>query len=170
LTHSDDQFAAAVIADGLDMSYMQYMLFELWKEDRGSNRGEAAIINGASPFGDGLARWRERAPGFNLDRVRAPLLVQAIGPHSLVAEWEGYAGLMLQRKPVEMLYIPDGAHVLVRPWERLASQQGTVDWFRFWLKGEEDPDPAKGEQYARWRELRKLQQRQTAGDTAETKR
>jgi hypothetical protein len=33
-----------------------------------------------------------------------------------------------------------------------------LDWFRFWLKGEEDPDPAKAEQYARWRELRKLQE------------
>jgi len=32
-----------------------------------------------------------------------------------------------------------------------------VDWFRFWLKEEEDPDPGKAEQYARWRELRKLQ-------------
>jgi hypothetical protein len=30
-----------------------------------------------------------------------------------------------------------------------------VDWFCFWLKGEEDPDPAKASQYARWRELRK---------------
>jgi hypothetical protein len=28
-----------------------------------------------------------------------------------------------------------------------------VDWFRFWLKNEEDPDPAKAEQYKRWREL-----------------
>ena len=35
---------------------------------------------------------------------------------------------------------------------------GSVDWLRFWLKGEEDPDPAKVEQYARWRELRKLQE------------
>ncbi len=32
-----------------------------------------------------------------------------------------------------------------------------VDWFRFWLQGYEDPDPAKAEQYKRWRELRKLQ-------------
>jgi hypothetical protein len=37
-------------------------------------------------------------------------------------------------------------------------QQGAVDWFTFWLKGEEDPDPNKALQYARWRELRKLQQ------------
>jgi len=30
------------------------------------------------------------------------------------------------------------------------------DCFRFWLQDYEDPDPAKAEQYARWRELRKL--------------
>ena len=28
---------------------------------------------------------------------------------------------------------------------------------KFWLKDEEDPDPAKAEQYKRWHELRKLQ-------------
>jgi len=33
-----------------------------------------------------------------------------------------------------------------------------IEWLDFCLKGEEDPDPAKAEQYARWRELRKLQQ------------
>jgi hypothetical protein len=32
-----------------------------------------------------------------------------------------------------------------------------VDWFTFWLKDYEDPDPAKTQQYERWRELRKLQ-------------
>jgi len=40
----------------------------------------------------------------------------------------------------------------------VASQGGSVDWFRFWLQDYEDPDPAKAEQYARWRELRKLQE------------
>jgi hypothetical protein len=40
----------------------------------------------------------------------------------------------------------------------MVSQQGTVDWFCFWLKGEEDPDPAKVGQYQRWRELKEIQQ------------
>jgi len=40
----------------------------------------------------------------------------------------------------------------------MASQGGSVDWFRFWLQDYEDPDPTKTEQYARWRELRKLQE------------
>ena len=39
----------------------------------------------------------------------------------------------------------------------MISQGGTVDWFRFWLKGEEDLDPAKAEQYKRWRELKQMQ-------------
>ena len=61
-----------------------------------------------------------------------------------------------------MIYFPNGVHELVKPWERLASQQGTVDWFCFWLKNEEDPIPAKAEQYARWRALRELQQENEA--------
>jgi len=28
---------------------------------------------------------------------------------------------------------------------------------RFWLQDYEDPDPAKAEQYARWRKLREMQ-------------
>ena len=68
-------------------------------------------------------------------------------------------------KPVDLIYMGDGAHILVKPWERMISQQGDVDWFCFWLKGEEDADPAKAEQYARWRELRKLQDKnKAAGD------
>ncbi len=53
-------------------------------------------------------------------------------------------------------------HVLTNPAVRMASQGGSVDWFRFWLQNYEDPDPAKKEQYIRWRELRKMQQENDA--------
>ena len=72
--------------------------------------------------------------------------------------WEWFAGLSRLGKPVELIYMPNAIHTLIRPRDRMISQQGNVDWFCFWLKGEEDPDPAKAEQYARWRELRKLQE------------
>jgi hypothetical protein len=39
----------------------------------------------------------------------------------------------------------------------VASEGGSVDWFRFW-QDYEDPDPTKAEQYKRWRELREVQQ------------
>ena len=44
----------------------------------------------------------------------------------------------------------------MKPLERLASQEMNVDWYDFWLNGHEDPDPAKAEQYARWRHLREI--------------
>ena len=42
------------------------------------------------------------------------------------------------------------------------SETVNVDWFRFWLKEEEDPEPAKAEQYKRWRELKKMQEQNGA--------
>ncbi len=59
-------------------------------------------------------------------------------------------------KPVELVMLKTGEHEITNPAERLASQGGSVDWFRFWLQGYEDPDPAKADQYKRWRELKKL--------------
>jgi len=162
LTHSSYPFAAAAITDGVDMSYLQYMLFQ----HANAGADEASLINGGPPFGKTLDLWRERAPGFTLDRVTAPLRLEAIGLPAVLEEWEPYAALLLQHKPVELFVIPEGAHLLAKPWERLASSQGNADWFRFWLKGEEDPDPAKADQYARWRELRKLQQQQAVADTS----
>ena len=45
-------------------------------------------------------------------------------------------------------------YVLEKPLNRLISQGGNVDWFDFWLNRHEDDDPAKAEQYDRWRKLR----------------
>jgi len=161
LTHSRRPIAAAALTDGVDLSYLQYMLFENTRPGSGDRLDEYTPMNGGPPWGKNFDLWRERAPGFNLDRVSAPLRLEAIGVASVLEEWEPYAGLVLQHKPVELFVIPEGTHLLVKPWERLASSQGNADWFRFWLKGEEDLDPAKADQYARWRELRKLQQQQS---------
>ncbi len=173
LIHSRYPFAAATVADGVDFSYIQYLLLEpTWVGVRADRRHgtEAELINDGPPFGRTLDVWRERAPGFTLDQVRTPLRITALRPPALLEEWEFYAGLVLQHKPVEMLYLPDGAHSLVKPQERLTSEQGAVDWFCFWLKGEEDPDPVKREQYTRWHELRRLQDQPQASDTGTARR
>jgi hypothetical protein len=99
------------------------------------------------------------APAFLMNKIG--LRIQTLGPMSLLLDWHWYSGLSRLGKPVEMIYMPEGTHILEKPWERMTSQQGNVDWFCFWIKGEEDPDPAKAEQYQRWRELRKIQQTQT---------
>jgi hypothetical protein len=127
-------FAAATIVDGVDESYMQAMLSGVGTSDK-----EGDEIYGAPPLGDGLKAWIQSAPGFHLDRLETPLRIEALRPESVLGEWEIYSLLMMQKKPVELVYFPEGQHILQKPLERLASQQGNVDWFRFWLKGEEVP-------------------------------
>ena len=150
LTHSKHHFAAADITDGVDYGYFQYMV---WNAAAAS---EFEQVNGGPPFGKGLSRWLKRSPAFLMDKIEAPLRIQALDPFSLLGSWHWFSGLTRLGKPLEMIYIPDGTHVLEKPWDRMISQQGNVDWFCFWLKGEEDPDPAKAEQYTRWRHLRNL--------------
>jgi len=156
LTHSNYKFAAATIADGIDGGYFQQMAFSNAIPDLAI---EFDALNGAPPFGGGLSTWMKQSPPFLMERVQAPLLVQANnGPVSLLGEWEWFAGLSRLKKPVELIYLPHGTHILEKPWEREVSQQATVDWFDFWLNRHEDPDTAKAEKYKRWRELRKLQE------------
>jgi hypothetical protein len=149
---------AASITDGAMANYLQYMLgVDSWGNVNARNYDS---VIGAKPFGDGLQQWLRRSPLFRLDKVTTPLLVVGEGPFSLLFMWEPYAGLRYLQKPVDLIMLNTSEHVLTNPAVRLASQGGTVDWFRFWLKDEEDPDPAKAEQYERWRELRKMQQRE----------
>src|SRR6266446_428574 len=159
LTHYKYPLAAAVVADGVDGGYFQYLAFS---NANPSLASEFERINGGLPFGKGLDSWVKLSPSFSLEGVRSPLRVEAHGPLSLLQEWEWFAGLLRLGKPIELIYLPYADHVLVNPWERMTSQQGSVDWFCFWLKGEEDPDPAKADQYTRWRELRKLQEKNEA--------
>jgi len=139
------------IADGVDESYLQYLLFSV---GRPGEESEETQIYGAKPFGNGLKQWVDRAPSFHLDKIQTPLRIEAITPAAVLEEWEIYASLYQQGKPVQLIYIPRGQHILQKPLERMASQQGNVDWFRFWLKEEEDLDPTKAEEYSRWRQLR----------------
>jgi dipeptidyl aminopeptidase/acylaminoacyl peptidase len=146
-----DLFAAATIADGLDNSYIQYMLFavEFYPLQKQMDK-----IREHGPIGESLRQWVDVAPGFNLDRVRTPVRIEAIGPPSVLQEWELYASLRLQKKRVDLIYFPSGTHIHQRPLERLESQQGNVDWFRFWLKGEKDADPSKRAQYEQWEAMK----------------
>jgi dipeptidyl aminopeptidase/acylaminoacyl peptidase len=155
LTHSEPTFAAAEVADNIDGSYVQYVLgadeFKAFDESD----------KGAAPFGNGLGVWFRKAPGFNCEMIHTPLRMELdSGPiDQILGEWEVFSNLRYLGKPVELSVIPDiehGAHILQNPAQRLSSQGGTVDWFSFWLRGEEDSSPQKASQYARWRQLREV--------------
>ena len=154
ITRAEHPFAAASVTEGVTFGYFEY----LFAVDSGLDR-EADAINGGKPFGtEGLKNWLARSPEFNMDKVRTPLLLLQPGVPAVFADWEPYATLRYLKKPVDLIMLQAGTHVMTNPTQRLASETSNVDWFCFWLKGEEDPDPAKAEQYARWHELRKLQQ------------
>lgn len=155
LVTSKLHFKAAAITDGINEGYVQYLL-NVDGDSNNSVAREAEAMIGASPFGAGLERWLAHSPLFNLHKARTPLEVVATR-QEVVQMWEPYATLRYLHRPVELLVLNSDEHVLTNPAERMASQGGTVDWFAFWLKDEEDPDPAKSRQNARWRQLRILQ-------------
>jgi len=152
LTTSKLHFEAASITDGVDEGYLQYLLdIDVDSDDSVARDADAMI--GASPFGAGLSQWFKRSPEFNMDKVTTPL--QVVATRLGIAQmWEPYAALRYLNKPVDLLVLQTDQHVLTNPAERIISQGGTVDWFRFWLQGFEDSSPIKSEQYGRWRKMR----------------
>jgi hypothetical protein len=151
LTHSRYHFSAATAADGFDGGYVQYLVNPYSKADY-------YTVNGGGPVRPTLELWLQNSPSFTVDRLHTPIRLEAYrNLSSVIGNWEWYAKLVLLDRPVDLIYLPGGAHVLVKPWERLTSQQGNVDWFCFWLKDEVDSDPSKREQYERWRRMREQQ-------------
>lgn len=108
-------------------------------------------IPGAGSYSD----WSELSAGLNARPDLPPLLVQSPDgeEYETVETW-----FRLRRvgAPVEWYEYPGEGHLKRSPANKWWVYTRNLDWFRFWLKDEEDPDPAKAEQYARWRELRKL--------------
>lgn len=153
LSHSTFPFAAAIAADNFEPSYFPITLLV--------DMVNGSEVNGAAPFGQGLAAWNENAPGFNADRIHTPLrkIEQSFGLFGALVRWEMYSRLRYLQKPVELYLVPDyehGAHNTQNPRQIAAVQHGTIDWFDFWLNGYEDPAPEKSAQYQRWRRLKQL--------------
>ncbi len=108
------------------------------------------------PDGPTAADWRRLSPALNAAQVRAPLLVNAAS-RELYCEMQFYGSLKAHQKPVELHIYPDERHIKYQPMHRLEIYERNIDWLNFWFYGTEDSNPAKAEQYRRWRELRKLQ-------------
>jgi dipeptidyl aminopeptidase/acylaminoacyl peptidase len=85
--------------------------------------------------------------------LNTALLLQSADAEYLSA-LASFEALRLQKKPVELVVYPDEHHIKWQPAHRAAVYERNVDWFSFWLKGEEDPGPGKAEQYVRWRAMR----------------
>jgi dipeptidyl aminopeptidase/acylaminoacyl peptidase len=147
-------YKAATFAEAGFNSYGEYLINIDYMGPEREKMFRAQV--GPKPFGPGLAEWVRLSAGFHTDRVCTPILWQTNDPVSLVYGWEQYASLRAQDKPVDLVYIRNGDHVLAKPLERLLEQGMNVDWYDYWLNGHEDPDPAKADQYKRWAAMKPL--------------
>ena len=77
--------------------------------------GEFEPVYGGPPYGKSLSQWLKQSPAFLMDKIETPLRIQALGPTSLLLDWHWYSGLSRLGKPVEMIYIPGGTHILESP-------------------------------------------------------
>jgi Prolyl oligopeptidase family len=150
LTHAKLQFRAASSADSGLWNYGLY-----WLTNTPGDAAEEYV--GGPPYGKTLKNWLAYSPAFNAQRVDTPLLMEYIEPPT--AGLEFFVALSRQGKPVDLFFYPDGAHELDKPFQRVASLQRNVDWFRFWMQGKQSAVPSYDPgQYTRWSRLRHLQQ------------
>lgn len=105
-----------------------------------------------SPVGSGYLNYLGEASPPLMPPPRDVAILKEYESHALhgleyVLWWE-------QGAQMELVFYPDEEHVFVQPLHRLASMQRNLAWFNFWLRGVEDPDPSRREQYTRWRAFR----------------
>lgn len=147
-----NRFAAATIAS----SQMTPSYF--WANAL-PGRGFAEMLEEYWKIGDPDSdpqRWRELSAVYDIGVINTPLLMQlpeAEARH--VAEL--HTRMKRADKAVDFFAFADEPHIKKQPIHKLAVYRRNLDWYRFWLKGDEDPDPAKAEQYQRWRSYRAAQ-------------
>lgn len=149
--------AAAVSADGWSGGYGAYLFEALLSGEtriRSSVSYYETQMGGGSPW-ENPGGWREHSPGFNAHRVRTPTLFMRHGRFSHYVFYETIAAFQLNDRPVEFMILPEGSHQLIRPRERAASMQATVDWMAFWLQGQQSAQPESADRNERWRAMRR---------------
>ncbi|KZC23851.1 hypothetical protein RHOFW104T7_11825 [Rhodanobacter thiooxydans] len=96
--------------------------------------------------------WRQLSPTYHVERMRAPVLMQM--PEQEFRYSLDFIVPLIRRHRADVYVFPHEQHQKSQPRHKLAVYQRNLDWFRFWLLGEEDADPEKVGQYATWRQMR----------------
>lgn len=153
LTFSSYHFRAATIADSSQTTPLSYVMQSGIAYPMGMYGFEVDNYLGGPLWGEGIKQWLERSPAYHLDKISTPLRFETYGV-GFPEIWDTYAQLKRHGRPVEYLLLPNAVHQLEPPWSRYSSQQGNVDWFTFWLKGEENKDHSPLTDYESWRAMR----------------
>lgn len=160
VTFDDLAIRAATVADG-DSNTTFHLTVAYGRSDGMLKNFEDA--NEGPPFGETMPKWVRHDPSLHTDCIHSALRIETYGPWVL-GNWDIYALMRQQYKPVEMVVIPNGEHSLWIPSDRMVSLQGNVDWYAFWLAGKSRTAPllasetaeSLATQYANWRQMESL--------------
>jgi dipeptidyl aminopeptidase/acylaminoacyl peptidase len=99
------------------------------------------------------AAWKALSPAFHVEQLQAPLLMQ-MPEQEYLNGLDYIVPLEASATPAELYVFPHEPHLKLEPRHLFAAEDRNLDWFRFWLQGYVDPDPAKAGQYQRWMAMR----------------
>ena len=143
-------FAAAVVstppADPADWTMGAPAL----REERRVEGNEGPWMDVSSPWGQW---WARNTTVQHAESIHTPLLMN-------LPEAEALVGFPLAtrlgelHRPVDLYLYPGAYHVKWRPAQLLATQNRSMDWLDFWLRGIEHDDPQDPGRLMRWRNLR----------------
>lgn len=146
-----DRFAAVSIASSIWTQLDYYMT------TRKLRRNGEPVPWQVKPEGAGMKVWRGVDLADNVETIEAPILMQ-LPLAETPRMWRLIRHMDDAGKPYDAYVFRDETHIKWQPAHLHTIVQRNLDWFEFWLQDREDPDPAKAEQYTRWRKLKELHQ------------
>lgn len=148
-TAMNSNIARAVSVSSPLVSPMFSLLLSLGEEDHSSRMHRYWQLGSPEETPE---RWKQLSPTYTMERIQAPVLMQM--PEQEYRYSLDYAIPLVRNHLADLYVFPEEPHQKFQPRHKLAVYQRNLDWFRFWLLGEEDADPRKRDQYATWRRMR----------------
>ena len=149
------EFSAAAFRHGSGVERVRWDLFDTAASRRDPVNGTYAKLGMPDPRNDPTGKWDAISVVRRARDINTPTLFEEDDTEYLTT-LPLWSAMHEEGKPVEMRVFPKETHQLRQPVHQWANFEQQIDWFRFWLKHEEDPNPSKRDQYIRWNKLREL--------------
>ena len=144
-----NKIAAAAFRNGSVLERARWDLFDTAAWRRDPLNGVYALFHMPDPLHDPTGRWSEMSVVNKAAAINTPTLIQ-VSDTEYLGSLPLWSALHQEHKAVEMYVFPRETHRLIQPAHQVINFERQIDWFRFWLKNEQDEDPAKAAQYRRW--------------------
>jgi dipeptidyl aminopeptidase/acylaminoacyl peptidase len=150
ISHSHSM-AAAAFRHGSAIERAGWELFSTsaWQRRPGSISG----MQMPDPRNDPTGRWDEMSVARRAREINTPTLIQ-VDDQEYLSALPLWGAMHEEGKAIEMYVFPEDTHMLMQPIHMLVNFERQMDWFKFWLRHEEDTAPSKRDQYDRWNRLR----------------